>query len=70
MLITSLFSAFPKIPMAIYNISGLTRLLEVVNALLPNGYFPVWVSTVLFFKSFSLVWALIEWLYKKIPGVS
>lgn len=69
-LIGSLFQYFPAIPKFTYSLAGLRPIFEIINAILPSGFFIKFIGTVLFFKNFSLIWAIVEWCYKKIPGVS
>lgn len=69
-LIEKLIDIFPQFPKFIYTLSGLVKYFEIANALLPEGYFVMFLTSVIIFKNFSLIWAIIEWCYKKIPGVN
>lgn len=35
----------------------------------PSGVFTIIISNILFWLSLHMIWAIIEWLYKKVPGV-
>lgn len=39
-------------------------------AFFPRPVFVIIVSNVLFWLTLHMTWAIIEWVYKKIPGVS
>lgn len=68
-LIISLFDLFPQFPKFVYSLNSLFTFLQIANTLLPDGYLVKFLASVLIFKNFSIFWAVIEWIYKKIPGV-
>lgn len=37
---------------------------------LPLGYWSLFVGTLLFWFNVKLIWAVVVWTYKKIPGVN
>lgn len=43
--------------------------LSPILSLLPNGFFSSFISSVTFYMTAQFGWVVIEWVYKKIPGV-
>lgn len=69
-LIDKIIDIIPKFPAFNYSFQGLTQFFQIANTLLPSGYLKVFLTSVILFKNFSLIWAIVEWCYKKIPGVN
>lgn len=63
-----------RLPESISNdLSGIVS----IHSIMAKGFtfFPPWlwvvmITSVVFWKSANLIWVVIEWIYKKIPGVS
>lgn len=51
-------------------IADLFSLLELGFAVFPWDLFAFCVSNVVFWLGLQMTWAIIEWIYKKIPGVN
>lgn len=51
------------------DISGFMTFLAYGFAIFPFSLFMIFISNVLFWLGVQMVWAIIEWIYKKIPGV-
>lgn len=67
--IVFLISLFPNIDTGqVINIGN--DLLKYGLAFVPAHCWATFLSTVVLFNSYKFSWAIIEWLYKKIPGVS
>lgn len=66
--VTYVISLFPNVDVN-GAVSVGNTLLKYGLAFLPATCWGVFITTVISFKSFQFAWAIIEWLYKKIPGV-
>lgn len=53
-----------------FDISSLTALIGKAFIVFPVDVFKLCISNVIFWLSVQMGWAIIEWVYKKIPGVS
>lgn len=52
------------------DISGLIDVMAYAFHVFPFELFMIFVGNVLFWLSAQMIWAVIEWAYKKIPGVN
>lgn len=69
-LIIFLIGLLPSLNIPSHNVLGFFDTLSSVSSLLPDRYLYYLFGSVIFWKSTGFTWALIEWCYKKIPGVS
>jgi len=69
-----LFNLLPDMshidPLSDFDISVFIYILSYGFYIFPFSLFMIFVSNILFWKSTQLTWAIIEWIYKKIPGVN
>lgn len=63
-------SVFPQFTMGAYNFITSSELLRIGLFFLPDGFWSVFLSSVIFWLTANFGWAIIEWIYKKIPGIS
>ena len=57
-------------PLYGYDISGFINLLALGFFIFPFSLFMTFIGNVLFWLSLQMGWAIIEWIYKKFPGVN
>ena len=53
-----------------YGIGGIMGILGFAFRYFPIGLFTFAMMNISFWLSIQFVWAVIEWIYKKIPGVN
>lgn len=53
----------------ISSIGSLPEIMMYGTAFFPLSLWIAFIGNVVFWKGVSLTWAVIEWIYKKIPGV-
>ena len=69
-LIGGLIGLLPAMPdISALNISGLSHILSKVFIVFPFPLFCFIVGNIVFWIALDIIWAIIEWVYKKIPGV-
>lgn len=56
-------------PLYGYDLSGFIDLLAYGFFIFPFPLFMIFIGNVLFWLTLQMGWAIIEWVYKKIPGV-
>jgi len=73
-LIGLLLNLFPDMsyidPLSGFDISGFIYILAYGFFLFPFSLFMVFVGNMLFWLSVQMIWAVIEWIYRKFPGVN
>jgi hypothetical protein len=52
------------------DISGFIDFLAYGFLVFPFSLFILFIGNVLFWLSAQMIWAIVEWVYRKIPGVS
>jgi hypothetical protein len=57
-------------PLAGHEVSGFIGMLAYGFYVFPVSLFLVFIGNILFWLSAQMIWAIIEWVYKKIPGVN
>ena len=57
-------------PLYAYDISGFIYLLSYGFYIFPFSLFMTFVGNILFWLAVQVGWAIIEWVYNKIPGVN
>ena len=57
-------------PLAGQNLGGFANLMAYGFNLFPFSLFLIIIANVTFWMSAQMVWAIIEWVYEKIPGVN
>ena len=57
-------------PLYSFDISGFIDLLAYGFFIFPFSLFMTFMGNVLFWLALQMGWAIIEWVYKKIPGVN
>lgn len=65
-----LSSVIPDVVLPTDKMQGISYFLSVANALLPQGFLVSFLTSIAFWKSASLTWAIIEFIYKKIPFIN
>ena len=53
-----------------YDVSGFIYLLAYGFFIFPFSLFMTFIGNILFWLALQMGWAIIEWVYKKIPGVN
>lgn len=53
-----------------FDISGIIFLISQAFVIFPYDLFQLIIGNVMFWLELQFVWAIVEWVYKKIPGVS
>ena len=53
----------------ISSVVSFSSYLSPILSILPNGFFSSFIGSVIFYLTLQFSWAIIEWIYKKIPGV-
>lgn len=48
---------------------GFSVHMSPILSLLPNGFFSAFIGSVIFYMTAQFGWVVVEWVYKKIPGV-
>lgn len=69
-LILLILNVIPELPKLPEWVVDFIDLFQTGIALLPGGVVSVIFLNVIFWLSIHLIWSIIEWCYKKIPGVS
>lgn len=69
-LIISFLSIFAGTPTIWVGIDTLTRYVSYALYMFGTDYFMTVMGLITFFLTAQLTWVIIEWVYKKIPGVS
>lgn len=71
-LLTGMIGLVPDIVMAgdDFDISGIISLISKVFIIFPADLFAVCILHITFWMVAHMTWAIFEWVYKKIPGVS
>ena len=70
LLISFIISLIPQVPVA--NISDVTKFFDIIGTGLyffGTDAFSFAIGSLIFWFGVDLGWGVIEWLYKKIPGV-
>lgn len=70
--IMNMLSVFPASTLTYDNYSFASTLLQMLgyfNSFVGNDIFLVAIGHSIFFWTAEFAWAVIEWIYKKIPGV-
>lgn len=66
--IVYIISLFPGVDSA-YIASGINSLLKYGLALLPSECWATFLASIVALNGSKFVWVIVEWVYKKIPGV-
>jgi len=53
-----------------YNMNAFVELLAIGFLIFPRSLFIAFVVNFMFWKNAQLIWSIVEWVYKKIPGVN
>ena len=54
----------------VFDTSGFTSFISNAFVIFPSNLFLVIVANITFWLGVQMLWAIIEWVYKKIPGVN
>ena len=65
-----LISLLPTIKIPNHDLTGFARVLSSAYSLLPAGFPMAFFANVSLITFIKITWSLIEWVYKKIPGVN
>ena len=57
-------------PLYGFDISGFINILAYGFIIFPFPLFTIFIGNMIFWLGVQMVWAIIEWVYKKIPGVN
>ena len=57
-------------PLTDFDISGFIYILAYGFYIFPFSLFMIFVGNMLFWLGAQMVWAIIEWVYRKFPGVN
>ena len=57
-------------PLSDYDMTGFIDFLAYGFFIFPISLFMTFIGNVMFWKSTQMIWAIVEWVYKKIPGVN
>ena len=57
-------------PLSGFDISGFINILAYGFFIFPYQLFMIFIGNMIFWLGVQMVWAVIEWIYKKIPGVN
>ena len=57
-------------PLSGFDITGFIDILAYGFLIFPFELFMIFIANMLLWKGIQLVWAVIEWIYNKIPGVN
>ena len=57
-------------PLSGFDISGFIYILAYGFFIFPFELFIIFIGNMIFWLGVQMVWAVIEWIYKKIPGVN
>jgi hypothetical protein len=57
-------------PFIDHDLSGLKYFINLGFFLFPSWLFNLIVGNVIFWKTVQMTWAIVEWIYKKFPGVN
>ena len=69
-LITLLINLFPVIESFPTTFGAVTNIIGYGCAIIGTDFFLSILGNIIFWLSVQLSWALIEWIYKKIPGLN
>ncbi len=69
LLIDLIITLFPDFAGIAFDFLGSLSFLKIGLYFLPSGFWLSFIGSVLFWLSANFAWAIIEWVYKKIPGV-
>lgn len=69
-LIDLLINLVPEFVLGAYDFLSSSKFLAYGIFLLPPGFWGLFLSSVTFWMSTHFVWGIVEWAYKKIPGIS
>lgn len=70
LLIDLIINLFPSVANTVYNFLSSSDVLAVGLYFLPIGYWGQFLASVTFWLTANFTWSIIEWVYKKIPGIS
>jgi len=59
--------------MVLGGLNGVVAIMNVLNIgfyIFPASMFFIVVANVIFWSTVQITWAMVEWVYKKIPGVN
>ena len=73
LLVNFIFSFLPDlsaIDIADYDMNAFVEILAIGFLIFPRSLFIAFVVNFIFWKNAQLVWSIVEWVYKKIPGVN
>ncbi len=68
-LVSLIISLFPEIPSLNLDTETITSNLSIAFLFFPHDLWVLVIANIVFWLSSSFVWSVIEWIYKKIPGV-
>lgn len=61
---------FPEFTLGAYNFLSASEWIKIGLYFLPDGFWAMFLSSLIFWMTAQFGWAIIEWVYKKIPGIS
>lgn len=70
LLIELIISLLPNSPGVVLNIGALLKYVSYGMYILGSQFFLTVIGMIVFWLSAQFIWAVIEWIYIKIPGVS
>lgn len=59
----------PKMNLTVYEFNTVKNVMWLVGYIMPQHFTWALVGSLVFWNTTQYTWALVEWLYKKIPGV-
>lgn len=69
-LVEMLIDFFPEQVAGVFDFVAGANFFAIGLYFLPSGFWSRFLSIVLFWMGAYLTWIVVEWVYKKIPGVS
>lgn len=68
-LIMFLIGLIPSMSVSLPGFNALLNIVGYGNAIIGTGFTLTILSNIVFWLVVQMTWAIIEWLYKKIPGI-
>lgn len=69
-MIIGFLSIFAGTPTIWVGIDVLTKYVSYALYMFGNDFFLTVIGMIVFFLTINMAWVIIEWLYKKVPGIS
>lgn len=71
LLVDGFISLIPPVGFVLPNwFMSFVSVVRVGLSFFPSGVFAIVIGNIAFWLTAHMIWAIIEWLYKKVPGVS